>query len=238
MNAAAIAGRIVRERPAFHSAQGEARVWNALPGTLDMISRLVKPGDRTLELGSGASTVVFLAAGALHTAVSPHGAEHQAIREYCAGIGVDTDRATFVEGFSDDVLPVLPETEELDAAFVDGAHSFPYPVVDWHYVSRRLRVGGTLMMDDVPIPAAELVFRHMRDDPAWELLEVVDDRAAAFRKLAVAPEGDNWRAQRFNRGYPDYSFLPGLHRVRASSRHVAAITRGRAAKMLRRDTSS
>ena len=211
-----VASAIVRDRPSFHSAGGEARVWNALAGTLDLIARTVRPGQRTLELGSGASTVVFAAAGAEHLAISPAGDEHRRIREYCESIGVDTGRLSFIEGFSDEVLPSLPAGEQLDLAFVDGAHSFPLPVVDWHYVARRLAVGGIMLLDDVPIPAVSSVFRYMRDDHAWELLEVVDDRAAAFRKLAEPPAGDNWRAQPINKRYPDYSFLEPKQRAKAA----------------------
>ena len=98
--------------------------------------------------------------------------------------------------------------------FIDGAHSFPYPSVDWCYLSRRLRVGGLLLLDDVPIPAVAVVYDAMASDPAWEKLEVADGRAVLFRKLAQEPDGDYWRVQAFNRSGPDYSFLPWSQRLR------------------------
>jgi hypothetical protein len=220
-----VARRLVSERPSFHSAGGDPRVWNALPGTLDLIGRLVRPGDSTLETGSGASTVVFAAAGARHLAISPQGEEHNRIRAYCEQVGVAPDELEFIEGFSADVLPALDGERRLDVAFIDGAHSFPLPVVDWHFVSRLLRVGGILIMDDVPIPAVAVLFRYMRSDSAWELLEVVDDRAAAFRKLSEPPPGDDWRLQEFNRGYPDYRFLSLSSRAGAEIRFRRAALR-------------
>jgi predicted O-methyltransferase YrrM len=214
----AVVQRLVAERPSFHSSRGEARVWNALPGTLEMIARRVAAGDRTLETGAGASTVVFAAAGAQHLAISPRGAEHAAIRDYAQSIPLDVGRLAFAEGPSDQVLPALGD-EPLDAAFIDGAHAFPYPMVDWHYIASRLRVGGVLMLDDVPIPSVAPVYRHMAGDPAWELLEVADDRAAAFRKLADRPQGDDWVTQPFNAHYPDYGFLPARARARREATH-------------------
>lgn len=226
----AIVERLVAERPSFHSAGGQARIWNAQPRTLELIARFAAPGCRSLETGAGASTAVFLASGARHVAISPAGAEHRRIAEWCRAAGVDTAQAEFIEGLSDDILPTLDLDDSLDLAFIDGGHSFPYPVVDWHYVSRMLRPGGVLLLDDIPIPAVELVFRAMADDPAWELVELADHRAAAFRKLAAPPAGDDWRSQPFNRGYPDYSFVPPARRVPLHVRH--------AIRRLRRDASA
>jgi predicted O-methyltransferase YrrM len=207
--------RLVQDKPVFHS--GGTRIWNAMPVTLELIARHVSPGDRTIETGAGASTVVFAAAGARHHAVSPFGDEHKRIAEYCAELDVDTDQVTFVEGRSDRVLPGLVDGERFDLAFIDGMHSFPAPVVDYHYVEQLLRPGGVLVLDDVPIPAVAVAFRYMRSSPDWAFVEIVDDRAAVFRKLADADTEDNWRMQPFNRRYPDFSYLPlsaTVHRAR------------------------
>jgi predicted O-methyltransferase YrrM len=188
-----------------------------MPGTLELIARHVSPGDRTLETGAGASTVVFAAAGARHHAISPFGDEHKRIATYCADLGVGTDAVSFVEGRSDRVLPTLLGGERFDLAFIDGMHSFPGPVVDYHYVEQLLRPGGVLLLDDVPIPAVAVAFRYMRSSPDWAFVEVVDDRAAVFRKVADADDEDNWRTQPINRRYPDFSYLPTAqlpHRVK------------------------
>jgi predicted O-methyltransferase YrrM len=204
--AAKIVERLVEDKPVFHS--GGTRIWNAMPATLEVIARHVSPGDRTVETGAGASTVVFAAAGATHHAISPFGDEHKRIAEYCADLGVDTAGVTFHEGPSDRVLPSLVDGERYDLAFIDGLHSFPGPVVDYHYVEQLLRPGGVLLLDDVPIPAVAVAFRYMRSSPDWAFVEIVDDRAAVFRKVADADTEDNWRRQPFNRRYPDFSYLP------------------------------
>lgn len=192
-----------------------------------MIGRHVQPGDRTVETGSGASTVMFVAAGAKHTAVSPDGREHARIRDYCHQIGMDDGGLGFVEAASDAYLPRLDPGSPLDAVFIDGAHRFPHPVVDWHYLSRCLRVGGVMMLDDVPIPSVAVLFHAMRDDPGWEVLETADDRAAAFRKVAEGPVGDRWRDQPFNRGFPDVSFVPWRRRPVIQAVHFRRALRTR-----------
>jgi Methyltransferase domain len=218
-----IVDRILNDRPAFHLG-GEVE-WNSLPETLGTICRAVEPGHATLETGVGASTVVFAARGAHHTAISPDADEHRRVAEYCRQIGVDTSRLTFVEGLSDDVLPSLLSRERtLDVAFIDGAHSFPFPEVDWFYVTRSLKVGGCLLMDDIPIPAVTPLFRHMQLEHNWRLDGVLDNRAAAFT-LVAEPEPEDWPGQPFNHRYPDYSFAGLPVRLKLETRFRLAQAR-------------
>jgi hypothetical protein len=205
-----IVQRLLTDKPSFHLS-GEAR-WDALPETLEAIRGSASQDDSTMEVGVGVSTVVFAASGSSHTAISPDPAEHDRVRRYCRRIGVDDSRVNFVTGLSDDVLPALLKRDRtLDVAFIDGAHSFPVPVVDWYYITRSLKVGGKLLMDDIPIPAAAQLFRHMRLEPNWRLDGVFDDRAAAFTLLATPKPEDDWHDQPFNRAYPDFGFA-GLPR--------------------------
>lgn len=191
-----------------------------MPETLEAIRAVVKPGDSTIETGVGASTVVFANGGAEHTAISPDPEEHDRVRDYCRQVGVDDSRLTFIVGLSDDVLPsLLDHDRTLDVAFIDGAHSFPFPEVDWHYITRSLKVGGTLVMDDITIPAVTEVFHHMKLEPNWRLEGVLDERAASF-KLLAAPPPEVWTNQQYNKSYPDFSFasLPDRLRLQAAFR--------------------
>ncbi|GAA1789017.1 class I SAM-dependent methyltransferase [Planosporangium flavigriseum] len=214
-----IVDRLMADEPVFHA--GGTRVWNALPDTLRLLTASVRPGDRTLETGAGASTVIFTAAGAEHTTISPSPDEHKRIRAYCESIGLDTSRLSFIADTSDVALPALALDRPVDVAFIDGKHSFPHPVIDFHYVEQRLSVGGVLVLDDIPMPAVAVVYGFMQGSPDWELIEVADHRAAAFRKLAAADPDDNWHLQPFNRGYPDYSFAPLPQRIRLTANHRA-----------------
>jgi hypothetical protein len=222
-----IVAQLLTDRPSFHL--GGACQWNSLPETLAAIRDAVRPGHVTLETGVGASTVIFAAGGAHHTAISPDATEHTRVAEYCREVGVDMTNITFVEGLSDDVLPsMLSHERTLDVAFIDGAHSFPFPEVDWFYVTRALKVGGKLLMDDIPIPAVTPLFHHMRQEPNWRSDGILDDRAAAFTLLA-APLPEDWPNQRFNDGYPDFSFAPFRRRLELGARFHVAQARSRLA---------
>ena len=183
-----IVQRLLTDKPSFHDAGRPAGM--LFPRPCEAIRRSAKHGDATIEIGVGVSTVVFAASGATHIAISPDPAEHQRVRDYCQRIGVDDSRISFVVGLSDDVLPALfGRDRTLDVAFIDGAHSFPFPVMDWYYITRSLKIGGKLLMDDIPIPAAAQLFRHMRLEPNWRLDGIFDDRAAAFTLLAPPESG-------------------------------------------------
>jgi precorrin-6B methylase 2 len=223
--APSIVERLLEDRPSFHLG-GRAH-WYSLSETLGSIRSSVRRGDCTIETGAGASTVVFAAAGADHTAISPDSEEHRLIREYCERIDVDASRVTFIEGLSDDVLPLLLGRDRtLDVAFIDGAHSFPFPEVDWHYITRALKTGGKLLMDDIPIPAVAPLFRHMSLEPNWRVDAVLDGRAAAFTLLAP-PVPEDWSQQPFNTGYPDFGFAPLRRRLPLEAAHRMAVLRER-----------
>lgn len=209
--------RLMIDKPSFHGG-GEVR-WDALPGTLEAIHRFARNGERTIETGVGASTVVFAAAGTHHTAISPDAAEHERVQEYCQEIGVDVSRITFLVGLSDDILPSLLDRERtLDMAFIDGAHSFPFPELDWYYITRSLKIGGRMLLDDIPIPAVAQVFRHMSLEPNWRLDGIFDDRSVAFTLLAP-PEPEDWPQQPFNKGYPDLGFAAPPKRLRLATQY-------------------
>jgi len=210
--------RLLADQPSFHMG-GDAH-WTSLPETLEAVRHAVRPGDRTLETGAGATTVVFAACGAYHTAISPDPAEHRLIREYCRRIGVDDSRLEFVEGLSQDVLPSLLSRERvLDAACVDGAHCFPYAQIDWYYITRAMKVGGRLVMDDITIPSIAPVFRHMTLEPNWQLDATLDDRAAQFTLLAEPPSRDTWMLEGLNKHHPDYGFLGWRKRIRLTAEY-------------------
>jgi len=197
-----IVDRLLRDRPIFH-ARGTER-WDASASTLRAIQQAVREGDHSLEIGCGASTVVFAAQSARHTVISLDGEEHDRVRGYLKQIGIDDNQLVFIVGWSDQFLPRLsPEAASLDVAFIDGAHGSPYPAVDWHYVSRALKVGGKLLLDDIPIPAVSCVFRFMQADPHWRLDAILENRTAVFSLInePMIEQGDltDWTKQPFKR---------------------------------------
>jgi hypothetical protein len=203
--------RLLQDDPAFHG-NGKDH-FDASPGTLRAIQRWVHNGDRTLETGCGASTVIFTARGAHHTAISPHTDEHKRVQDYLKKISVDDNRLTLIAGSSDVVLPELCVDRFLDIGLIDGAHGFPYPTIDWHYIGRALKLGGKVVLDDIQIPAVAYLFRFMRSDPNWHLEAVLDERAAAFTLCREPPTGEYWILQPLNNRL-DYGFAPLPARAR------------------------
>lgn len=202
-----LAAELAMSSPLFHGS-GTVR-WNASPATLRSIATAVTDATVSIETGCGASTVVFAAAGSDHVVVTPAADEFERVLDHCRSIGVDTSRLKLIEGYSDQVLPRLGPAE-YDFVLIDGAHCFPVPALDFHYLSRRLRIGGLLLLDDAWIPSVAGVFDYLSAEPSWEQLAILDRQAVLWRRVAedVCAGGDFWRAQGMNRSYPDYSFLP------------------------------
>jgi hypothetical protein len=198
------------------SLHGERTFWGLAWEALDWLEGNVDSGMTTLETGAGASTMVFAASGAAHHAVTPAQDEERRIRDACAARGIDDSRVTFHIGRSHEVLSAL-ETPALDLVLLDGAHGFPYPILDWWHLAPRLKVGGRMLLDDAYLPAVASVVDYARAADAWELERPVSFRTACLRKLRdeePASEADAHAA----RGRMRFSYLPPGRRLVASAR--------------------
>jgi hypothetical protein len=141
-------------------------VWWTERSCYELLAERCRPGDRTLETGLGASTMLFAALGTRHTCVVPSATEVDLLVAHCHAQGVPTDDVAFVIGLSRDVLPSLPR-DELDAFLVDGGHGFPTPMIDWLYGGSRLRRGGLLVLDDLQLPAVGVLTDYLDRDARW-----------------------------------------------------------------------
>jgi predicted O-methyltransferase YrrM len=187
---------LIADPPLVHEwmSQDGLMTHGLLPEALAFIERVVTPGQQTLETGSGLSTITFALRGAEHTCVTPDAAEADRIRAYCAEHGIDANRLTFHHEMSERVLPTL-ELESLDVILVDGSHSFPQVFVDWFYTQSALKVGGTLIVDDVHIWTGRVLRDFLRAEPEWELVERWAGRTVALRKVAEYDDGKDWSDQ-------------------------------------------
>jgi hypothetical protein len=82
------------------------------------LHRAVAEGERTLETGSGLSTIIFAIRKAYHTVVTPNKGE-----------------------VSETYLPRFT-LRDLDLELIDGKHSVPWPFIDWFYTAEKLKVGA------------------------------------------------------------------------------------------------
>ena len=219
-----------RKPPLLHGAGDTyfGLAWKAL----EWIEASVTDGMHTLETGTGASTIVFAARGARHIAISPAAGEHDRIRSYCAEQGISTEKVEFVDETSHTALQRL-RPEPLDIVLIDGAHGFPFPVLDWYFVQDKLKVGGAMVIDDAYIPAVNGLVERLRAMRGWRLEAAPGGRTAVFRKtehlqLPFDASAEAWA--------PVFNYLPPPQRLVAGLR-VRALDRGPLAEVLRRRTA-
>jgi hypothetical protein len=223
-----------REPPGLHA--GGAEYWGLAWPALEWLEREVRPGMATLETGSGASTLVFAAGGAEHVAVTPAADEAERFHAECERRGIDASRVRFEVGLSHEVLQRL-EARPLDLVLVDGAHGFPYPVLDWWFAAPHVRIGGRILLDDAYMPPVRGLVDALRAQPHWEVERAVGYRTVVVRKLAEGLPSFDWEGERIGGGM-SFAYLGAPERAVASVRHRVFSTRLglRAVELARRRT--
>ncbi len=196
----AIVARVLESPPAVHPSAPNGKVWRTDRRCYEFMASQVRPGSRTLETGAGVSTVLFTAWGCRHIAVVPSPAEEMIIREYCAEMDFDTSLLTFDLRPSELALPGMTELGELDLMFIDGAHSFPMPIIDWFYGAGHLRKGGVVVFDDLPLPAVSTFLNSFveRDD-RWQQIGS-SPKWRAYRRLSEGSLAEHEFQQPFFQG--------------------------------------
>jgi predicted O-methyltransferase YrrM len=201
--------------PRLHGAGDE--FWGLAWPALAWLERTLTPGMTTLETGAGSSTLVFAAAGVTHLAVTVDAAEEVRIRHECARRAIDTSNVRFLIGPSQDVLARRP-LPLLDLALIDGAHGFPYPILDWWHLAPRLRVGGLLVLDDCYMPPVRALVDHLRSRSEWRLVHAPGRRTVVAEKLGDGLAPYEWRGGRIG-GRMSFAHLPPARRMRAAVAH-------------------
>jgi predicted O-methyltransferase YrrM len=214
--------------PALHAmAEGddpELGIWSTDRDCYLLLTEVAGPGTRTLETGSGLSTIVLAAAGAVHTCVTPARAEADRILAYCAEHGIDTGTVAFEIGGSDDVLPRLIHEPPLDLVLIDGNHGFPTPMIDWYFAGSRLRRDGTIVIDDIALPAVAHLCAFIDRDPRFAAHRRTE-KWAAYRKLTDDNLRQDWFEQCFYAS-PSPASLTGLAgRALRKARHTLSTHR-------------
>ena len=95
----------------------------------------------------------------------------------------------------------------------------------------HLREGSLLVLDYIHIPTVNHLFRFLREEAMFRLLEVVEKSALFERTAGPAfnPLGDGWELQRYNaRRFPITAGLPLVERLKllvpaAAARRLRAL---------------
>jgi hypothetical protein len=216
-----LASDLKAEPPSLHATGGVCGGlhWAAL----EWLERTVQPGWATLETGAGLSTLVLASRGAVHEAVTPSQDETDRIRAEAERRGISLEHVRFRIGSSHEELPRW-EPRPLDLVLLDGAHGFPYPILDWWYVAPHLKRGGYLLLDDAYMDAVAKLVDFLRSRPAWRVEGAVGYRTLVVRKLEdELPPFDSLGEEGVGR--VSFGYLPPHRRVVAAARHRVFSTR-------------
>ena len=188
--------QVLSDAPDIHGGEGSADLvtYGLTPTALNYIAGLATPGSATLETGSGFSTIVLAMSGARHTCIVPNQQEIDRIIAYCEGRGISTSACTFIAKPSERALPAL-DLDPLDLVLIDGSHSFPQVFIDWFYVADALRVGGTVLLDDIHVWTGRVLRDFLVAEPSWELVRELEGRTSVFEKRAEVDPDKVWFEQ-------------------------------------------
>ncbi len=128
----------------------------------------------TLETGSGHTTVALAALAKHHICISPDEMGRRLIEDYMEKVGIPKSKVTFIEESSDTALPRLSLSEKLDFAYVDDCHGYPFPALDWHFIDKHLKIGGTIGFDNTEIPTVKHHCDFMDANQSYRLIKAMD----------------------------------------------------------------
>ena len=216
-----LAAQLKAEPPSLHAtgAVCGGLHWAAL----EWLEQTVQPGWGTLETGAGLSTLVFASRGAVHDAITPSQDEADRIVAEAERRGISLDGVRFRIASSHEELPRW-EPRPLNLVLLDGAHGFPYPILDWWHIAPHLKTGGFLVLDDAYMSAVARLVEFLRSRPSWQLEGAVGYRTVIVRKLAdELPPFDSLGEEGI--GHVSFAYLPPHRRAVASVRHRVFSTR-------------
>jgi predicted O-methyltransferase YrrM len=202
---------LLANNPAIH----EPATHGLIPEALRLIERDVHSSHRTLETGSGFSTITFASTGAEHTCIVPDSGEVDRIRAYCRAQSIPVDRLSFRVEPSERVLPTL-DIGPLDFVLLDGSHSFPQVFIDWFYLAEPLVKGGTLLVDDVHLWTGAVLRDFLRAEPGWEQVTELRGRTAVFSKTSPVDLQRVWYEQPYVRDKTQFGSLSNVGRQAVS----------------------
>jgi predicted O-methyltransferase YrrM len=156
---------------------------------------------RTIEVG----LALGISALFLCQAVSDRGGRHTAIDPFQAeswnGAGLRTLREAGVEELVEVIeeesqlaLPrLVSEGREFDFAFVDGDHRFEGVFLDLYFMTRLVKSGGVVVVDDMWMPSVRTAVAY------------VERNLGAALEPDALPDGFRWRRRPLSRGVPSGS---------------------------------
>lgn len=197
---------ILQDAPTFHRIGRKEIIMHPGKEAMEFIAENTLKGDITIETGCGYTTVVFIACGANHTVIVPDQEQIDKVKSYVARKRFNDSNVQYICESSDIYLPRLSKTlgndRSFDFVYIDGQHAFPFPVIDWAYTEKHVKLGGIIGIDNVEIPSVTILSDFMNID--WNYLEVKKANLSKFYRVGRVDKGyEGWGQQPFNT-FPQY----------------------------------
>ena len=195
----------------------------------------------SVETGSGKTTILFSRLSKNHKAFTIDDGSSDHGTAFAANSPLfDKSTVEFIYGPTQRTLPAYHFEHELDVALIDGPHAFPFPELEYFHLYPKLKPGSLFILDDIHIPNINNMYKFLREDDMFDLIEVVYT-TAFFRRTSAPtfdPFGDGWPTQGYNkRRFPATTFgkvaenklvkavANAMQKSRAGNRIVAAATK-------------
>jgi predicted O-methyltransferase YrrM len=199
--------------------------------TAALLRHAKQPTEHSLETGAGKSTVLLSNISADHLVFT---LRNDSLEAALASPLLRKESVRVVEGPTQLTLPKFQFEDGIDLALLDGPHAYPFPDLEYYYVYPHLRTGALLVLDDIHIPTINNLFRFVREDSMFELIEVVE--TTAFLRRTAAPvfptDQDGWWEQNYNFARFPLSAWPSWGAFRPRMRGAVPLRARRLAKRL------
>jgi hypothetical protein len=152
---------------------------------------------RSAETGSGRSTLLLSNLSSDHVAFSVDAGG--SLSRVKASPLLRRETVRFVEGPSQLTVPQFRFEGPLDLVLLDGSHSYPGPDIDYFNLYPELATGGLLILDDIHIPMIKSMFRFLKEEAMFILVEVASN--TAFFRRTTAPTFERLHGNWYEQGY-------------------------------------
>lgn len=171
-------------------------------GVLKAIARYAGGMDLqcTAETGSGKSSLLFSHLSKRHLVFAMDDGNGSVRRVQESPI-LRPGVVEFIEGPTQKTVPAHVFAELLQIGMLDGPHGYPFPHLEYYHFYPHLATGGLLIVDDIDIPSIHDMYKFLKKDNMFNLIEVVHTTAFFRRTDAPVfdPLADGWWLQGYNR---------------------------------------
>lgn len=165
--------------------------------TLQFICNNADRNALSIETGGGWSTCAFAATTGKHFCINPDVTANDMIFSFLKEHKVPIGELNFLGNTSDLALPNIDKSIKFDISLIDGNHSFPIPLIDWHYIDYHLKPNGILILDDAQIRAVSFVCDYIEREKYY--VKIAEIGNTFIFKKTDAKRLWGWANQKFNK---------------------------------------